>query len=127
MDKPNKTLSAWNTLWERLSEFVGGDYIYRGVPDKNFNLRPSIGRDNARKEPQGKEVGVSRYCPADEDRILKTFKRQALPFQEYPIPSALDYMVLARHNGVPTRLLDWTESPLVAAFFATENMGGKKE
>jgi type I restriction enzyme M protein len=92
-----------------------GPGIYRGQVE-NSPLLPSIGRQNM-------QVARKRN-PLLEKNLLEQFRFNAAGF----LPALGDTttagwwrcMVLAQHHGLPTRLLDWTRSPLAALFFATE-------
>ncbi|HVL38573.1 MAG TPA: FRG domain-containing protein, partial [Fimbriimonadaceae bacterium] len=54
-----------------------------------------------------------------EEHILRNFQRYSRPYLPSGEMSHWEMLVVARHHGLPTRLLDWSYSPLVAAHFAT--------
>lgn len=78
---------------------------FRGHSDAAWPLIPSVHR---------------RYSPKDEVDLTATFRLKA-PTRHSSCPANGDFarwLCLMQHFGLPTRMLDWTESPVVALFFA---------
>ena len=59
--------------------------------------------------------------------ILNRFKHRSLPYQERVLTTDWEYLFFMQHFGVPTRLLDWSENPLVAVYFAITDAEGHRD
>ncbi|MEW6270337.1 MAG: FRG domain-containing protein [Thermodesulfobacteriota bacterium] len=83
--------------------------VYRGCRDASSPLLTSLDRLAGVERPHAKSHL--------EPHLFRSFARYARAFVSSSRPWEL--LATAQHHGVPTRLLDWTVSPLIAAHFAT--------
>lgn len=81
---------------------------FRGCTNTKHDLLPSLGRKPFKLE--------------HERALINAFKQNAVQFVDQRPQSQWEWLFLARHHAVPTRLLDWTESPLIALYFATHSL-----
>jgi hypothetical protein len=85
--------------------------VYRGSGSRAWPLLTSLDRLGGTDPPHTKAHL--------EEHILRNFVRYSRPFLPVTPANEWELLVAAQHHGVPTRLLDWSYSPLIAAHFAT--------
>jgi hypothetical protein len=103
---------TWGNFVEYVSNLIQTKdmWIFRGQANEDWELSTSIQRSDIKPENRLKF----------EEQMIDQLKRRIqfyLPNELYPT-NVIEWLALMQHYGANTRLLDWTKSPYIAAFFA---------
>ncbi|MFT3911492.1 MAG: FRG domain-containing protein [Ferruginibacter sp.] len=105
-------INSIQEYFEFIEDFQQMDFkitLFRGQ-STNQPLLPSI----ARKNPSFDSTDI-------EIEMLDNIKRRSALLIKQPMRNDWEWLVMAQHYGLKTRLLDWTSNPLVALWFACSN------
>jgi hypothetical protein len=113
-------IGSWNDLndavygesWQRSIGRFRSDFVFRGISNARF---------------ASLSTGLMRLGGAYtemEGHLLRNFRKYAHldVIQTVPDDSTWHWLAMAQHHGLPSRLLDWSYSPFVAAHFATASV-----
>lgn len=111
----NRIVHCWDELqaavfdgvWDESIRRYRNNRVFRGVEDMHWDLIPTLNR-------------VCSHNLSLEKQILRSFRKYGYADLKNA-DSLWQLLATGQHFGLPTRLLDWSYSPLVAAHFATED------
>ncbi len=110
--------------WEDLPANCQGQYlVFRGMRKAEWQLETSLERTCL------SSVGSLAHASTIEAELIREFRRRFHHYSHHSPNrnSMIQWLSLMQHYGAPTRLLDWTYSWQVAAYFAFENMTDEDE
>ena len=100
--------ALFSNTWDENLQRHRSSYVYRGLSDASYKLHTSLSR-------------LGGNYPQLEQHLLRNFKKYA--HKDADQGSLLwNWLALAQHHGLPTRMIDWTYSPYVALHYATTDL-----
>ena len=117
LDQLFQEVNTIGTLWEKRWSPIQMRFWFRGVDDHKYSLNPGLLRPPyINKDLENLEFSISN-----------DFKLRGRPhFPIFPL-TVWEQIFLMQHYGFPTRLLDWTESLSVAAYFGVRNINSESD
>ena len=110
MKTEHKKVKSFRELFAILDRFreKNEDWMFRGQADSSWQLVPKAGRPE--------------FTKIDDLEMLRYWRKSAIQYIATQPDSDWDWLTLAQHHGLATRLLDWTVNPLAATYFAVNSM-----
>lgn len=118
-------IDSWAEFDEKVESLDHRQWLFRGQADSSWGLETSLYRlftDLQHLLPDTSELNEVEY----ERSLVERFQANAHHFLNFrpEHDDILEWLAIMQHYGAPTRLLDLTQSPHIATYFALENRSG---
>jgi hypothetical protein len=112
---PIASVSSWEDFKRYASQIDPYRFLFRGQENNRWKLRTSFHRTG--------RASIIKFATQDVTALHRSLS--GLTAHRFNLADPLDYAAFlnfVQHHGYPTPLLDWTQSPFIAAYFAYRNL-----
>ncbi len=113
-----KVISSLAEFHAGVEALADGHPLFRGEDRTTYSLKPKFGRYKGLDTQNPKNV---------EQQMFRALQKRSLPHLVNVPRNDWEWLAIAQHHGLPTRLLDWSTNPLVAIHFACKILSEQRD